>query len=188
MPADYRRPCNGLRRQLAESTRVLPGRRDSCHALYHSALSLPTHGLADGEDGRSGRNRPERTDGMVDEITGDEARRARNVGANVLRKMVRGDVWNCPGSVDTFKLWAGGGVRCQKLLRRELRPAARTQQRGLCGAMTGVQSSARGMRRPVSTDSKAASAIASARAPSMPVGEGSAFPSSTSTKWSHSAR
>ena len=30
------------------------------------------------------------------------------------------------------------------------------------------------MRRPVSTDSKAASAIASARAPSMPVGEGRA--------------
>ena len=56
------------------------------------------------------------------------------------------------------------------------------------GAMAVSQSSARVMRRPVATDSKAASAIASARAPSMPVGDGSALPSSTSTKWRHSAR
>ena len=91
MPADYRRPCNGLRRQLAESTRVLPGRRDSCHALYHSALSLPTHGLADGEDGRSGRNRPERTDGMVDEMAGQGHRR---VGARDVFVLETSSVWS----------------------------------------------------------------------------------------------
>lgn len=73
-------------------------------------------------------------------------------------------------------------------MRGALPPRRDRTSAGEAGAMAAAQSRARGMRRPVSTDSKAASAIARARAPSAPVGEGSATPSSTSTKWSHSAR